>query len=323
MSNRVAYPFDKNRKVEESYKFTLPDLYRNIALEELREDDVVREHALTQMREWIVSNPHIRKCRVDASFLLRFLRFRKFSVPLACEALEQYLTVREMYPSWYNSLDYKSSEMRRIQENMGISVLGQDSAGQTVVLIELLRMEKGRFTALEVGRFGFMVLEALLEMEEVQIGGILLLLDYTGISMDIYEGWGATELKIGFEGLVRISPIRYQAIHAANVPKVVASFVEYLLTFAPPKFNEKIHCHPTVDKLKELMEPAMKPQAYGGSIDSNEFNKKFWERFERQYEGFALRLDRFEIDLDHYSALWSKENPDMAEAKTFKNLNID
>uniref|UniRef100_A0A182IJN6 CRAL_TRIO_N domain-containing protein n=1 Tax=Anopheles atroparvus TaxID=41427 RepID=A0A182IJN6_ANOAO len=258
MSNRVAYSFDKNRKVEESYKFTLPDLYRNIALEELREDDVVREQALTQMREWIVSNPHIRKCRVDAPFLLRFLRFRKFSVPLACEALEQYLTVREMYPSWYNSLDYKSSEMRRMQENMGISVLGQDSAGQTVVLIELLRMEKGRFTALEVGRFGFMVLEALLEMEDVQIGGILLLLDYTGIN-----------------------------------------------------------------KLKELMEPAMTPQAYGGSVDLDELNKKFWERFEQQYEGFALRLDRFEIDLDHYSALWSKENPDMAEAKTFKNLNID
>uniref|UniRef100_A0A182IKJ0 CRAL-TRIO domain-containing protein n=1 Tax=Anopheles atroparvus TaxID=41427 RepID=A0A182IKJ0_ANOAO len=241
MATRVVYSFDKNRKVEESYKFTLPQLYRKIALEELREDDVVREQALTKMREWIVSNPHIRKCRVDTPFLLRFLRFRKFSVPLACEALEQYLTVREMYPSWYKNLDWNDPEMRRVQENMGISVLGQDSAGRTVVFMQLIHMERTPFTPVQIGRFLYLLLEALLEIEEVQIGGITTLLDYSDISTKLYEGWGATELKIIFDGLTRFYPVQYQEIHASSVPKVAISFIEYMLTFASPKLKEKIH----------------------------------------------------------------------------------
>ncbi|XP_058123381.1 clavesin-1-like [Anopheles ziemanni] len=323
MSNRVEYSFDKNRKVEESYKFTLPELYRKIAQEELREDDVVREQALTQMREWIVSNPHIRKCRVDAPFLLRFLRFRKFSVPLACEALEQYLTVREMYPSWFKKLDASDPEMRRIQESGGVYVLGQDSAGRTVLLMEIVQLEKERFMPLPEGRFLFLLLEALLEFEEVQIGGIQLLVDYTGISMDLFEGWGATELKIGLDAFTRFTPVRYHEIHAAKLPKVAVSFVEYMLTFAPSKFRELIHCHATVDKLKEQLDPSMTPQIYGGTVDAHELTKKFWERFELQNENYALGLDKFDIDLDHYTSVWSKQNPDMAEAKEFKKLSID
>ncbi|KFB48733.1 hypothetical protein ZHAS_00016737 [Anopheles sinensis] len=323
MSNRVEYSFDKNRKVEESYKFTLPELYRKIAHEELREDDVVREQALTQMREWIVSNPHIRKCRVDAPFLLRFLRFRKFSVPLACEALEQYLMVREMYPSWYKKLDTSDPEMRRIQESGGFYALGQDSAGRMVMLTKVVQLEKGRFTPLQVGRFIVLLLEALLELEEVQVGGILLLADYTGMSMDLFEGWGATELKIAMDAFTRFIPVRYQEMHAAKLPKVAVSFMEYVLSFVPPKLRELIHCHATIDKLKEQLEPSMTPQIYGGTIDAVELTNKFWERFEQQNENFALGLDKFEIDLDHYTAVWSKQNPDMAEAKAFKKLSID
>uniref|UniRef100_A0A182IQM4 CRAL-TRIO domain-containing protein n=1 Tax=Anopheles atroparvus TaxID=41427 RepID=A0A182IQM4_ANOAO len=313
MSDRVAYSVDKNRKVEERYTFTLPELYRNIALQELNEEDVVREQAVTQMREWIVSNPHIRKCRVDTPFLLRFLRFRKFSVPLACEALEQYLTVREMYPSWYKNLNCNHPIMRRMQETNGISVLGQDSAGRTVVLMQTFRMEKGRFTALQEGRFIFLLLEALLELEEVQIGGLVVLIDYTGKSTESCKTWGATELKISFDGVFRFYPVRYQAIHAANLPKTIVSFVEYKLTFIPPNFKEKIHCHATVDKFKKLLEPLMIPQVYGGSVDLDELNKRFWERFQLQYDDFVVGLDKFELNLDHYSAV----------ARNLKKLNSD
>uniref|UniRef100_A0A182PXA7 CRAL/TRIO N-terminal domain-containing protein n=1 Tax=Anopheles epiroticus TaxID=199890 RepID=A0A182PXA7_9DIPT len=78
---------DANSPFRWRVKRPLPDLYRKIAKEELREDDEIREQSLTQMREWIAKHPYIRKCRTDSSFLLRFLRFRKYSVPMVCETL--------------------------------------------------------------------------------------------------------------------------------------------------------------------------------------------------------------------------------------------
>lgn len=109
----------------DSYKFTLPAKYKEMAKEELREDESIRTHALAQLREWIAKHPHIKKCRTgagkwilidwniflidlkfsDAVFLLRFLRTKKYSVQPACEMLEKYLAVRQLFPQWFMNLD--------------------------------------------------------------------------------------------------------------------------------------------------------------------------------------------------------------------------
>lgn len=47
----------------DSYKFTLSDKYKEMAMEELREDESIRTHALAQLRDWIAKHPNIKKCR--------------------------------------------------------------------------------------------------------------------------------------------------------------------------------------------------------------------------------------------------------------------
>lgn len=48
---------------EQDYVCQLPEAERTKALEELREDDNIREQSLEQMREWINKHPNIKKCR--------------------------------------------------------------------------------------------------------------------------------------------------------------------------------------------------------------------------------------------------------------------
>jgi len=50
----------------------------------------------------------------DAPFLLRFLRTKKFSVPQACEMLERYLTIRQLYPQWFKNLDPLDKDLEDI-----------------------------------------------------------------------------------------------------------------------------------------------------------------------------------------------------------------
>ena len=50
----------------------------------------------------------------EFSFLLRFLRARKFSQLLAKETLENYWTVRTKYPEWFGDLDPADKTLQEI-----------------------------------------------------------------------------------------------------------------------------------------------------------------------------------------------------------------
>ena len=51
---------------------------------------------------------------VEFSFLLRFLRARKFSQLLAKETLENYWTVKTKYPEWFTDLDPADEKLQEI-----------------------------------------------------------------------------------------------------------------------------------------------------------------------------------------------------------------
>ncbi|XP_050094038.1 clavesin-2-like [Anopheles aquasalis] len=324
MSKLAAYPVDKESVMVDKYTFTLPELYREIAKEELRETDQVRDVAMTQMREWIVRNKYIHKCRTDASFLLRFLRANKFSVPMACEALERYLTVREMYPGWYKHLDITEPGTQILLKDGPLSILGQDSAGRTFALFRMELVNGELVMPVQMCRYASHVLETMLESEEVQIGGLMVLMDYTRVDMKVFQNWGATEMKIVMEGLIHNYPVQYREVHGAKLPKLAIPIIEQLLSFGSPKFREIIHCYTSVAEMQKLMEPSITPKQYGGSmeLDLNDVNKRFLDRMVELQDVIA-GLDKMEIDMDHYTEVWDKLNPDLMEARSFKNLTFD
>ncbi|XP_058123379.1 clavesin-1-like [Anopheles ziemanni] len=319
------YSVEKNPSVYDGYKFELPELYRRIAMEELGEDDLVREQSLTEMRQWIVNNPHIRKCRTDAKFLLRFLRFRRFSVPMACEALERYLVVRELYPSWFKHLDSNDPTMMEIFDNVPFSVLGFDSAGRMVGLCRFARYHDQKHQPFEDGKYMAIVMETLLEWEETQIGGCQVFMDWQGISVNNLEKWNTTDLRIMMDAFGHTYPLRYGDIFSAKLPKFGEPTMDTFVSFANPKMREKITCLSSITEFGQQFEPNMKPKEYGGTQDLHALNRAFRKRVEEQRE-ITLGLDQMEIDIDYYASVWNKmgAEPDaVAAGAIFKRLEIN
>lgn len=61
------------------YQCNLSPKFKEMATEDLREDDTIRAQALAQMREWIAKHPHIKKCRTGKSrFLLVWVSINDF-----------------------------------------------------------------------------------------------------------------------------------------------------------------------------------------------------------------------------------------------------
>uniref|UniRef100_A0A2M4ADW1 Putative phosphatidylinositol transfer protein sec14 n=1 Tax=Anopheles triannulatus TaxID=58253 RepID=A0A2M4ADW1_9DIPT len=326
-ATEVHYSVEKRPDSYDKYEFTLPDLYRKLAKEELREDDEIREQSLEQMREWIAKHPYIRKCRTDSSFLLRFLRFRKYSVPMACEALERYLAMRETFPTWFKNLDCNEPAMHELLSDAVFTKLGQDEDGRTVILFTVKNLNVDKFDALAQGRLVALLIESLLEWEEVQIGGFRVMLNFSDTVMKHYGLWGVSDMKIFMDAINRSYPIRFREIHGAKLPKFAVSVLNLLLTFASPKLKERIICHNTVLEMKSKFDVSLVPQELGGEVDVADAGRKFLKHLENR-RSVILGLDEMDIDTAHFSSLWSQSNVvenevDGGVAGSFRKLNVD
>lgn len=79
----------------DDYECNLSQDLRDILEREIRETDEMRNFAIKAMRDWTIQNTRIKKGRLDAIWLLKHLRFKKYSLPLAQEAIERHLVLRQ------------------------------------------------------------------------------------------------------------------------------------------------------------------------------------------------------------------------------------
>lgn len=92
----------------------MSEAIQKIARKELREDKSARDQSLYQMREWLKKTDDVQNVRCDDSFLLRFLRAKKFSVPMAQQLMLKYLNLKKTCPEMTANLDFLSKQMHEI-----------------------------------------------------------------------------------------------------------------------------------------------------------------------------------------------------------------
>lgn len=178
------------------YVCTLNSQFKKIAKDELREDENIRTQALAQFREWIAKHPHIKKCRTDAVFLLRFLRVKKFSLQPACEMLEKYLTIRQLYPQWFRNLDIEDKALEEIiDKGYVVPLLERDEYGRQLILTCAGRFDVTKFTSAQMARAHSLVTEALLDDEESQVAGYSHINDEEGLTMNILGLWSFKDIR--------------------------------------------------------------------------------------------------------------------------------
>lgn len=126
----------KDKSDEQSRdKLKLSDSVMKVAKCELREDKSTREQALEQMRDWLKKNCDVENVRTDDSFLLRFLRNKKFSVPMAQQQILKYLNMRRVMPHLAANLDFLSSGILQLIDNGYIIVSPvRDNVGRRSIL---------------------------------------------------------------------------------------------------------------------------------------------------------------------------------------------
>lgn len=235
------FSVEKCPKEYQAYSCNLSNRERQLAKELLNEDDAVREQGLRDIRDWIAKHPHIRKCRTDPLFLLRFLRAKKFNLTEACETLERYLSMREVFKVWFENLDPEDKYMKQLLATEGALPLGVDKRGRMVALVKVRNFEATKYTSHHLGRFTHMSMEAFHDDERVQIGGGVAIVDCEEATMAHFTLFKLADIRNFMDCIKQALPVRVQEVHLIGLPRIGAAIGDIILKLASAEMKRRIN----------------------------------------------------------------------------------
>ncbi|XP_031839310.1 clavesin-2 [Nomia melanderi] len=312
-----------NSVEEHDYGCSLSESTKLIAREELREDDAIKKQALDQFRQWIGKHPNIKRCRTDAPFLLRFLRTKKFSLPLAQEMLERYLTIRQVYPNWFQNLDIEDPDIEAIVDaGYLIPLPRRDRHGRRVILSCAGRFDPYRYTSAQMARAHSLVVEALMDDEENQIRGYTHVNDESGLTMGHLSAWSLTDIRNMLRCIQNSTPMRHKETHFVNIPSCANKIIEFAISLLNDKLKARISVHKCLEELKDAIDPTILPKEYGGEVPLSEMIAEFKKNLRAQRDGIKA-LDDMYIEISSDDCRFSSNDDLSGIPGSFRKLEVD
>ncbi|KAK9883995.1 hypothetical protein WA026_004930 [Henosepilachna vigintioctopunctata] len=307
------------------YVFQLPDAEKKKALDELREDDNIRKQSLDQMRDWILKHPNIKRCRTDPQFLLRFLRTKKFSVPQACEMLERYLTIRQLYPQWFRNLNPEDPDLEEIINAGYLVPLLERDEGKLVLFSCAGKFDPHKFTSAHMVKVHSMVTEALMDDELNQINGYTYINDESGFQMAHISLWSLTDVRNILRCIQNTTPMRHKANHFLNISPSAIKLIEFAISSLNEKLKNRIFIYKSLEDLHANVDKKILPKEYGGEVPLADMLKEF-KTFLKSKKNQLLELDDMYIEIDEENCpLVSEMNEELGIGidGSFKKLTVD
>ncbi|KAG8232673.1 hypothetical protein J437_LFUL009917 [Ladona fulva] len=203
----------------------------------------------------------------DDSFLLRFLRVKKFSVPMAQQMLLKYLHFRNVYSNLCLGLaNMQPTVYELLKSGYLFSLPQRDRLGRRVIFADASKLDPFKYSNSDMAKAHLLVYESLLEEEENQVLGFTHIGDLKGICAAHLTLWSPSEfasiVKLGEQAV----PMRHKEIHLINMPtgfKVAYDFCKGLLS---EKIRNRFNMHSSLPELHQSVDPKILPKEYGGSI---------------------------------------------------------
>ncbi|KAK9511305.1 hypothetical protein O3M35_005879 [Rhynocoris fuscipes] len=295
-----------------------------LAKADLREDETLRKQSLEQMRDWLQKNNDITNCRTDAPFLLRFLRTKKYSLPLAQEMLERYLAIRQLYPEWFQKLDVNDPKvLELIDLGYCVALPERDEFGRKVIFTCTGKFDPNKYTSTDMVRVHSLVLESLLDDHENQIRGYTQIYDESGLSMNHLAIWSLTDIRNIIKCIQNSVPMRHKSTHFLNLPASANKIFEFFLALLNDKLKNRVMVHKSVEDLKKQINPDILPQEYGGKVPLSDMIASMKKELLAKREAL-LGLDNMQIDLAKKTKLVDDlEESVSGVAGSFRKLEVD
>ncbi|XP_077302149.1 alpha-tocopherol transfer protein-like [Arctopsyche grandis] len=291
----------KKRFITEADEYVCPlsPEVQIIAEQELRETVVGREQALKSLREWAIQNPRIAAIRMDSSFLLRFLRTKKFSVPMAQESIERYLLLRQSFGIAFNQLDFKIPAILELIE-LGYCFASpfRDSIGRRVIIYRPGVFDPYKYTNQDMCRIHGVCYETLMEDEENQVRGFVHYADGGGVSFPHLTLFTPREAVRIVKNGEKTIPMRHKEIHGMNVHPTIKFALDFGMALISEKIKKRVKLYTNFKDVQ--IETSVLPKEYGGTMPMEEMIK-LWKVELLNSRDILLLNDKMSVRLELFS----------------------
>nr|CUU97626.1 hypothetical transcript [Hymenolepis microstoma] len=249
----------------------LSSVYRNRARKELNEDPKQVQAHLESFRRWIKSMPHLN-CPTDDKFLLAFLRHAKYNHSKAQVRLDNYCTFRtsptEGCPEWFVTEKHEAQLVRKLLDQKVSGPLGFLDNGAVVFLVRFSKVDESELSYESMRRLDKVFDEICILDERKQIGGYVLIFDFTGVSMRQAKlSFGPKNSKLEGQYYQECMPMRVGKLIFYNMPSFFEGLYKVAYHYLKEKIKSKVlvlsgSLKPAFDEIPGLEKVC--PQEYGG-----------------------------------------------------------
>ena len=200
--------------------------------------------------------------RSDDAFLLRFLRAKKFNLDKALKCLQNYHKIRHEMPEVFAKVNHPNLLKNVIAS--GVLYIGdkQLKNGARVVIYRT-GLIPSHASILDIMAYGILCVECMLEDEEYQICGHVLIEDFNGFNIGKMTQLSPLSLKKMNSVWQDCLPVRYKLFHVINEGTVFDIAFALVKPFLKEKMVKRIKLHgknyeeSLVDIDRELLPPYM------------------------------------------------------------------
>ncbi|KAL1518035.1 hypothetical protein ABEB36_001721 [Hypothenemus hampei] len=272
-----------------------------VAERELRETEITKRDCLKQLKIWIQQNEDVKDCITDNNFLLRFLRVKKFSIPLAQQTLLKYLNFRKRFPGIFLNMDCRDPINNELISGGYIVVSPvRDNNGRRVVIYNTSKFDPKKYSGMHLAKAHAIVYETLLAEEDNQILGVTHVADLRGVNPSFFTLFSASDFGYLIKWGEQSIPMRHKEIHLINMPQTIKYVYDFAKSNLSKKLKQRLMVHDSHAQLFESVGQRCFPKEMGGTCTTVSKMIDSWKIELEEKRGRLLDIDRIQLLSDRY-----------------------
>lgn len=289
-------PLHRDAIIEMEKNEKLDRKWREKAEKELGETQDLTKARISQLRHMLTVTKTIPHGRRDDAFLLRFLRAKKFDVEKAYKMTVKYFSMKQQSPELFK-VSPISDLSDLLQMQIQLMIPNRDSNGRQLYIFRVEKCDPYKCPVETVFRSNVLALENAVREPEIQIGGLIVLLDMAGAGLGHAKFLAPNLSRRTVEVIQEAFPLRFKAFHILHQPFYFDAVLAVLKPFLKDKIRRRIYLHGnSLESLHKFISKDMLPAEYGGSKPN--FDNTTWRKTLFENESYFQHLESYDPHLD-------------------------
>lgn len=252
----------------------------------------------------------------DDTFLLQFLRVRKYRMDLVFKTFEENFLFPHKCPRLYQEELYNFERMVGIvKSGICFPLTHRSDEGQKIILFKMRQWNPEVYTTLDIVRLLLFVHLILLEEEETQIAGIKVIFDVKETTLNQIPSLNdaVDTVRILTHGVAR-----QKGFYMVNLSSFANHLISVFTSLMSEKLKKRVVTLQGIDQLNLYFDVSLLPKEYGGERTEAEMLEDFMELIDLKKEIVQKHLE-FRLEFRNIAIVSTTDN----KSGSFRKLEVD